>query len=675
MIRVLVDSSIRSLKQASRPRRHWCGSLVTMLLLCHMPALWAATPAFTYQGHLLDQSAPANGNFDVQLTLFDADAGGLAVGSTLLLEDVPVTNGLFQVELDFGAATFTGDDRWIELGLRPAASLEAFTVLAPRQRLNPVPYALFALAGNQGPEGPSGPPGPPGSADAWARSGNADTDPVSEFLGTTDERPFQIRVSNQPAMLMQPHADGPRIGINTQSPQFTLHLNGDGFIEGDLGIEGVLTANFASGSVGASALALNSVGSSAIENNSITSDDIADGSIALTDLDAQALDDRYVDVTGDSMTGDLTTPSLRTSLIRTESIIAATSPLNLESAADLALKIDRRGSTANATFRVSNGANQSLFELAETGEASIPSNLDVGSVVTVGEGVAVGDTTLDPDAMLQLNLPAVAGLPHLRLKAASPSTGFGLQFVNADATWTVGPNLDLSGDDRFHILADASNKGLVVATDGNVGVGDLTNQSPFATFTVDGTIGFTDVSSPMMYVYPSGTANPAKPLIVHSPNFPGYGVFYQDDGDRFVWQSSSQDTTPSLVVDLDSNWVSVASPVPKPGYEFSVNGQIVCEDLLIEDSSLWPDYVFAEDYPLKSLAEVESHIRQFGHLPDTPTADQVHEHGITVGAMQRTMMQKIEELTLHAIEQEKRLARQEQRIRELEARLSHTLNP
>ena len=210
--------------------------------------------------------------------------------------------------------------------------------------------------------------------------------------------------------------------------------------------------------------------------------------------------------------------------------------------------------------------------------------------------------------------------------------------------------------------------GDVFRSSGRVGIGPAASP-PFTTLTVDGPIGFPTVASPMLYIYPSGTNNAQKPLIVHSPGFPEYGLFYEDSGDRFSMKSSAADTTPSLVVDVDGNWVTIATGLPKPNYELSVNGEIVCENLLIEDSADWPDYVFAPEYPLKPLDEVEAHIQDHGHLPGVPSAAEVGENGLSVGTMQRQMMEKIEELTLYLIEQNKRLAAQEQQIAGLQETL------
>lgn len=64
----------------------------------------ALTTAFTYQGQLQDGGSPANGAYDLQFTLYDALSGGAAVGSSVTLNDVSVSDGIFTVELDFGGS-------------------------------------------------------------------------------------------------------------------------------------------------------------------------------------------------------------------------------------------------------------------------------------------------------------------------------------------------------------------------------------------------------------------------------------------------------------------------------------------------------------------------------------------------------------------------------------------
>lgn len=112
----------------------------------NVEAVTALGTSFTYQGRLTDAGSPANGTYDLRFILYDAETAGAAVGSTVTKEDVTVTGGLFSVDLDFGAAAFNGDARWVEIAVRPGSSSGTHTVLAPRQPISPTPYALFAKA-------------------------------------------------------------------------------------------------------------------------------------------------------------------------------------------------------------------------------------------------------------------------------------------------------------------------------------------------------------------------------------------------------------------------------------------------------------------------------------------------------------------------------------------------
>lgn len=104
--------------------------------------------AFTYQGRLLDGSLPANGTYDLEFKLFDAAAAGAQKGATITKEDVAVTNGLFTVDLDFGASSvFNGQALWLQVGVRPGPSADPFTALAPPTALNAAPYALSLMPG------------------------------------------------------------------------------------------------------------------------------------------------------------------------------------------------------------------------------------------------------------------------------------------------------------------------------------------------------------------------------------------------------------------------------------------------------------------------------------------------------------------------------------------------
>ena len=98
-------------------------------------------------------------------------------------------------------------------------------------------------------------------------------------------------------------------------------------------------------------------------------------------------------------------------------------------------------------------------------------------------------------------------------------------------------------------------------------------------------------------------------------------------------------------------------------YPLSVNGTIEAKEVLVQSG--WSDYVLAPAYHLEPLKDVAASIRREGHLPGVPSAVEVAEHGAKLGEIQTILLAKIEELTLHAIEQERRLDEQARRIDDL----------
>jgi hypothetical protein len=108
---------------------------------------WLKEPVgtvFTFQGRLLDDNSEADGVYDFQFKLFDSAYEGYSEqqGYDVNRPGVDVIDGYFTVELDFGNVFFTGEARWLEIGVRPGGSSDAYETLRPRQRLTGVPYAL-----------------------------------------------------------------------------------------------------------------------------------------------------------------------------------------------------------------------------------------------------------------------------------------------------------------------------------------------------------------------------------------------------------------------------------------------------------------------------------------------------------------------------------------------------
>jgi hypothetical protein len=138
-------------------------------------------------------------------------------------------------------------------------------------------------------------------------------------------------------------------------------------------------------------------------------------------------------------------------------------------------------------------------------------------------------------------------------------------------------------------------------------------------------------------------------------SFGGHGRFEIDSfgtyGGRF------------LVTDDGNVGIGVTDP---GAYKLAVNGGIRAKEVVVETG--WPDFVFADDYQLPALEDVEGFIRANRHLPGIPSEAEVLEHGVKVGEMQSKLLQKVEELTLYTIELQKRHDLLQERLARLERR-------
>ncbi|MCC9070323.1 tail fiber protein [Flavobacterium sp. F-65] len=102
---------------------------------------------------------------------------------------------------------------------------------------------------------------------------------------------------------------------------------------------------------------------------------------------------------------------------------------------------------------------------------------------------------------------------------------------------------------------------------------------------------------------------------------------------------------------LDGN---VGIGTGSPDSKLTVAGNIHAQEVKVTiDAGKVPDYVFANDYKLKPLQEVEKYIKENKHLPEIPSAQEIEKNGLMLAEMNMNLLKKIEELTLHAIEQQK----------------------
>jgi len=239
-----------------------------------LPSLTAvfATPlssSFSYSGRLEDDSAPANGRYDVVAALFDSEMAGVQVGNAVTNISVVVSNGLLMTTFDFGPAVFDGSARWLELSVRTNGG-PAFTLLTPRQPILAAPYAVRAAnadtaltavtANNVASNAVAGVAIQDGAvtertiapgqvvktlngltdhvtllgganltlstnqnvltldSSSWGLTGNSGTTAGGQFLGTTDNQPLELKANNLRALRIEPGTNGRHFNIIAGCP-------------------------------------------------------------------------------------------------------------------------------------------------------------------------------------------------------------------------------------------------------------------------------------------------------------------------------------------------------------------------------------------------------------------------------------------------------------------------
>jgi Chaperone of endosialidase len=123
-------------------------ALLTLLTFNLQPlTVHAQGTAFTYQGRLNNGGNAAGGSYDFRFRLAADNQGNTYVGSAVLTNGVPVTNGLFTTTIDFGAGIFSGENYWLEIDVRTNGA-SGYTTLFPLQAVTPTPYAIYAGTAN-----------------------------------------------------------------------------------------------------------------------------------------------------------------------------------------------------------------------------------------------------------------------------------------------------------------------------------------------------------------------------------------------------------------------------------------------------------------------------------------------------------------------------------------------
>jgi hypothetical protein len=173
---------------------------------------------------------------------------------------------------------------------------------------------------------------------------------------------------------------------------------------------------------------------------------------------------------------------------------------------------------------------------------------------------------------------------------------------------------------------------------GNVGIGAST---PSEKLVVNGNVGIVDGNS--LHFLPS-TNTPWANTKVLNRNW---------DGQDFIEFLVPGHVANNAKMRMNANG-NVGIGTATPGEKLSVNGKIRAHEIKVETAN-WPDYVFAPDYRMPSLEELEKYINLNKHLPEMPSASDAEKNGIALGEMNKKLLKQQEELVLYLIEKNKEI--------------------
>lgn len=164
-------------------------------------------------------------------------------------------------------------------------------------------------------------------------------------------------------------------------------------------------------------------------------------------------------------------------------------------------------------------------------------------------------------------------------------------------------------------------------------------------------------------------------------NLEMYGGSHDSDGDeragdlRFIYGGGdNQGLVRYIHYGPTNSWVVMmeldSSGVLSLNNGAKIKGTLYTEQVIVSASSSWPDYVFDDDYKMMSLEEVESFVSENKHLPGIPTASEVQQEGQNLAEINRLLVEKVEELTLHMID----LNRENKAVKEEISALASKIN-
>ncbi|MGC9343268.1 MAG: hypothetical protein ACP5E3_11245 [Bacteroidales bacterium] len=137
--------------------------------------------------------------------------------------------------------------------------------------------------------------------------------------------------------------------------------------------------------------------------------------------------------------------------------------------------------------------------------------------------------------------------------------------------------------------------------------------------------------------------------------FIGLNAGYYETGSHKLYIDNTTTSTPLIYGEFDNDLVAIGGRLGintqniPDSIQLAVNGTMMAKEVIITVDN-FPDYVFSEDYDLRTLEEVDEFIKENGHLPEVPSAEEVARTGMKMGEMEKILLKKVEELSLYVID-------------------------
>jgi hypothetical protein len=227
--------------------------------------------------------------------------------------------------------------------------------------------------------------------------------------------------------------------------------------------------------------------------------------------------------------------------------------------------------------------------------------------------------------------------------------------VDTRTWWERDPNDDIQSWGNANSTYLTINKG-------NVGIGTINPSTKLDIYSSSATILKISNIDPSTYttqIHLGGSSGFAKSAIISSPNSAGW---YRQD--LFFCLANGNNTSSVAISDAamviksynSGQFGYVGIGTISPDEKLTVKGKIHTQEVRVDmNGPLVPDYVFAEDYKLKTLKEVEDYVKVNSHLPEIPSAKEIEKNGLMLAEMNMALLKKIEEMTLYMIDFEKEL--------------------